>query len=98
MTWEKIEGSELIKLETEGDSISGKLTHIRENQGEFGTTIIAIETSDGEKAMWCTTVLADRLSRVPLGAMVKIVYLGKKMGDSGREYKDYDVFIDKSNK
>jgi hypothetical protein len=41
------------------------------------------------------TVLSSALKDIPVGTQVKVVYLGKVRGQSGVEYKNFDVFVDR---
>ena len=64
-------------------------------EGEYGE-LGQVETASGELiAFPLLTILQRRLKDVEEGIKVKIIYLGKKLSNkSGREYKDYDTFID----
>ena len=97
--WKKIEsgrgGSEsefkFMKWVTEGDSTEGVWKGTM--QGKYGLLgLVEQEESLEMVAFPLHTVLENKLKDVADGTLLRIEYLGKVTGKSGREYKDFDVF------
>ena len=96
MNWKKVEpsNSDVWKPENQGDTIQGKYKTVKQEVGQNESNLYLLETEEGEYGVWGSAVIDSRMSEVPLGSMVKIVYKGKATGEkSGREYKDFDIFI-----
>lgn len=80
------------KHEKAGDAIEGTLIDRQEDVGEYGSTLYTVKNLDGDSGVWANSVLDDKLRKVPLGAEVRIEFLGLMKNASGsREYKNYKV-------
>ncbi len=99
MTWKKIAKASEMHQFTEGEALEGKYVSKEGNQGQKkNSNIHTLQTENGEVKFWGSIVLDDKLSQVEtehgFGTRVQIVYMGKVKGNSGTEYKDFDVFVD----
>ena len=97
--WKRIEsrqgGSEsefkFMKWVNEGDS--AERTWKGTMQGKYGLLGLVEQEDNLEMVAFpLHTVLENKLKDVAEGTPVRIEYLGKVTGKSGREYKDFDVF------
>ena len=61
------------------------------NVGPNKNNMYFIETEGGLLSIWGTALLNDRFSKIPQGSEVKLTYLGKTQGESGREYHNFKV-------
>jgi spore coat protein U-like protein len=61
------------------------------NVGPNNSAQYVIDTTDGEVAVWGSTVLDNKFESVPVGSEVRVEYLGMAKGKTGKEYKDYKV-------
>jgi hypothetical protein len=102
MEWKKIEGGAQTDRMWNGkdsslsvnDTIEGKYIDKADNVGDNNSNIYVIEESNATKTgVWGTNVLDRKMDRLKVGDTVKIVYLGKKPGKSGRTYHDFDVYV-----
>ena len=89
--------SEVIRFEEKGDEFIGKyigfVEYEREGEKNIFYKFQDINGDDEEFIMFPTSVLKTKMSRVPLDAIVKIIYLGKVKSNKSRyEYKDFQVF------
>jgi len=77
-----------------GDDIEGVLENRRENVGENDANVYEIRMEDENLvSIFGNTVLNDKMSKVMVGYLVKIKYLGeKKSKTGGKTYKDFQVF------
>jgi len=74
-----------------GTKIQGIYEEKRENIGENTATMYIINTQDnGLLAIWDTTVLHDKLRKVPVGSEVLIEMIGRQKPKGGG--KDYLLF------
>lgn len=92
MAWKQVNadesnGDSFFKWTTAGQSLEGKWEGLSE--GKFGD----MGSINGTKFPM-HTVLSKSLEKLEEGVNLKIVYLGKKTGKSGREYKNFDIFIE----
>jgi hypothetical protein len=79
----------------EKDSVEGRYVELRSEIGDNKSNIHVFEGDDGKTiGVWGSYVLDGKMSRVAIGKMCKIVFLGRKESkNKGRNpYKDYDVF------
>ncbi|MBU4348643.1 hypothetical protein KJ671_04050 [Patescibacteria group bacterium] len=92
MTWTKIERTAHdFKAEKE---LVGVLKEKVESQFEGFDFIL--EAKGKEVLVFGKTALQSKLSGVAIGTKIKIVYLGEKKSEkTGRNYEDYEVFVDK---
>ncbi len=94
--WKKVRG-DIVRFETVGDSIEGELVNVRDGNyfrpDGSKSKIYDIMTPEGTKTVWGSPVLERQMAAVKLGSKVKIVYKGRIKTKSGREAKDFDVFV-----
>jgi len=93
--WKPVQG-EVFKFETEGSSIEGTLSQVRDGQymrttGEK-SKVYDIKTPEGIKSIFGTMILERQMESVNEGDRVKIVYKGEVDTKSGRKAKNYEVF------
>ncbi len=95
MAWERVGGESgsaaYQKWTQKGQSVEGVYKGTRD--GKYGPNVL-IETPNGLVSCNSTRLLMDRLNGVRPGDLVKIEYLGKVMGKNGREFMNFDVFMD----
>jgi len=79
-----------------GDNIEGTLICIEEDVGINKAMLYSLETSEGVKKVWGSTILDNLMSLVKLNNKVRITYkgLGVKKG-SNNAPKIFEVEIDK---
>lgn len=92
--------SEVVKFVEDGDVFIGIFRGIVEYKNERGEgkfyKFEDPEDEDKEYVIFPTAVLETKFKKVPLDALVKVVYKGmKKSEKSIYSYKDYDVFTSK---
>jgi len=109
MEFEKIEveeveykESEVIKFEEAGQEFIGKYLGFIEFENDNGKGLFyKFEDVDDDQLEYIVfgglTVLDDRMKKVPIDGVAKIVYKGKKQSskNKSRFFKDFDVFIAK---
>ncbi len=90
MRWRKLSSRGVYKWMEAGQSLEGHWLGSRE--GNFGL-LGSIETNEGTKITFpLLAVLADRLKDVEEGNLIRVVYLGLAVTQTGRQYKNFDVF------
>ena len=92
--------SERIVFEEPGKEFIGKYVGFFEFEGSYGPGVghkfVDVDDDELEYVIFQDAVIKTKMSRVPLDAIVKIVYMGKKKSEkTGRMYKDYKFFIAK---
>lgn len=79
----------------EGEPLEGTLTLKESGKGQDGNSnVYTVKTAAGDVKFWGCAVLDSQLGTVDEGNRVRITYLGKAKGKSGREYKDFQVEIE----
>ena len=87
---EKVERGGIYKWTDAGQSLEGRWLGSR--QGNFGL-LGSIDTAEGAKVTFpLTAILADRLKDVEEGNLIRVVYLGLAVTQTGRQFKNFDVF------
>ena len=81
-----------FKFEKEGDEIAGIIKYIGKSK-KYDTPLLHIESKDGLRTVFCSTVLAGYVDSFEVGDIVKIVYTGDFKTESGRHAKNYEVFM-----
>lgn len=94
--WEKIT-TDVWKPEEEGDSIQGVLVDKR-TTGDFDSESYSIETKEGFKLVWGTTILQNRMKLINVGDIIKIIYKGTETNKRGQPLKIYEVLRKKNQK
>ena len=97
MVKEEIMSGDVFKFVNEGDSIEGTLTAKREstlvkNDGTKGKAY-DIDTADGKKTIFGTTILDRKLAEVKEGTYVTVEYVGTIPTKRGIPAKDFKVFV-----
>lgn len=82
---------EFVKFEEENQSVAGKYLSMSQEVGENNANVYNIETEDGIKSIWGTTVLDQKMSLLKIGDDIKIIYLGKVKPEKGKTYHDYKI-------
>lgn len=94
--WEEVveTQADVFAFEKEGDSLVGVLSEVQEDVGENNSMLYKLEKKDGSLvAVWGSTVLDGKMSKIEIGQEIKIVYKGKiEVQNSKRSYRSYDVF------
>lgn len=74
------------------DTIEGLYTSRRDNVGKNDATIYEVKVGDELYAFWDTTVLADKMSQVPLNSEINVKMTGMvKSKSTGKEYAAFEV-------
>ena len=97
--WEEVGAGESLLWNFEEKSVLiGAYQGKKENVGVNNSAIHSVKTDDGEVvSFWGSTLLDDRLSRVPVGVRVKIEYLGEAVSEkTKRKYKNFKVYMAKT--
>lgn len=79
------------KFENDGDSVAGVYISKEENVGENDSNVYNLNTVDGIKSVWGSTVLDSKMKLASFGEDIRIVFVGKVKPDKGREYKDFKL-------
>ncbi|MDI6820953.1 MAG: hypothetical protein QMD65_02115 [Patescibacteria group bacterium] len=85
--------------EKTNDYIEGRYIEKNENIGQNKSNMYVLEAGNEKVGVWGSTVIDSQMSRVAIGKMVKIIYLGQEKSDkTGRIYKNFEVWegIDKA--
>lgn len=89
---ETVVSGELTKFETPNTVVYGILKNYKVQKTPKGEGhVYEVETKNGIAAFFAPTLLQDKLKEIEIGRMVKITYLGMKKGNSGNEYKTFEV-------
>lgn len=99
--WEKVEGG--LKTDRNwpakgqelkvGDSIEGRYVEKSENVGPNSANVYILESGIELIGVWGGTVIDSRMDKVAVGKMVKIQYKGLEKGKSGKQYKNYEIYV-----
>ncbi len=84
-----------------GDNVVGIYKGTQNIQRPDGRedVLFVLEGKDGLIGVNTSPVLATKMSQVPEGATIKVVYEGKeKSAKTGREYNNFSVWIDEDEK
>lgn len=95
--WKTMAGGETYPTwePKEEESIEGILREKRTMIGPNDSNLYVVEDTKGKKtAVWGSAVLDSRLGKLPVGAMVKVTFLGLAKGKKGTSYKNYEVQFD----
>lgn len=78
-----------------GAVVEGIYEDKRENIGENDSTMYMIRSADGELySVWTTTILKDKMEKIPMGSEVRIECLGEqKAKTGGRVYTNFKVMF-----
>jgi len=87
----EVKTNEVFTFVNAGDQIMGAL--VNKSPGAYDNFVYDIEVSPGvAKTVFGITVLDQKLKKVEVGQVVRITYLGEKIGtESKRKYKDFKV-------
>ena len=80
--------------EKENDEMEGVYVDMKSNIGTNHSNLYTFQIKDGSfVSLWGSYVIDDNFKKIPLGAQVKIVYLGKQKTAKGdREFKNFDIY------
>lgn len=73
-----------------GDQISGVLLK-KEDGGQGISAKYYIDTAEGEKLVWGSTILDDLMRFIESGTLVRITFLGKEKTPKGRDVNQWKV-------
>lgn len=82
--------------EKPGDMITGKLLSSQEEKSKFGPQrVLMLDTKDGKKRVYCSTVLASEFERAApkVGQTLLILFKGLAGGKRGRPAKIFGLSI-----
>ena len=88
--WESVE-PELWKPEEEGDQVEGVLLNKEEGVGVNESKLYQLETKDGIKNVWGSTVLDNRMKLVNVGDYIKIRFDGFVKNKKGQDTKIFGI-------
>ena len=89
--WVKIDDFlPIINLEKEKE-FQGILEEINV-RGKNNSNLYTIRNGVDKRCFWGSFQLDQRLSKIPIGYEIKIIYKGKIKTTGGKEVKDFDVF------
>jgi len=95
MTYEEINPGEW-KYDKDGDFIEGFLVSKKSNVGPNNANLYGLQTVEGIKNVWGSTILDSRMDFVEIGVKMKITYKGVGEAKSGHNPpKIFKVEVDK---
>lgn len=96
---QKLESATIVKFEEKGQSLTGTFVNEEESTEYPGSFLVTVKNQDGiNQGAFVSTIVTDLLKQhnVLVGELISIAYKGKqKTKDGKREYKAYDVFVDR---
>lgn len=87
---DKVKAS-FVKFDKEGVEVIGILESI--DQGTFGNQFKITQQNGVQVIVGSYSALASKIKNSDVGKAIKIVYLGEERGESGRNYKNFDVYL-----
>lgn len=99
MTWKQVgltsneQSADIIWQPDEGGVLEGVYIGKKEKTGNMQSPMFTFQTDVGVTGVWSSMVLETKLNDVAKDAKVKITYLGRVTGKTGRQYKDFGVEI-----
>lgn len=92
--WSKVDTNQPMHDFLVNPSAQGTLVEVKRDIGPNLAKIYVLKQEDGtEIGVWGGTIIDDKMSRIPVGNMVKIDFLGvDKTKDGKRTFKNFDVF------
>ena len=80
-------------------TLEGILVNKQENVGPNNSKLFTIEKSKSHEkvSVWGSAVL-DKLFTLPVGSLIRIEYLGKAKGKTGKEFKNYKIQVDEDTR
>lgn len=88
--WEDVE-PEVWKPENEGDEIEGVLINKETEVGVNESNLYQLETKEGIKSVWGSTVLDQRMKLVNIGDHLKIIYKGMTLNQRKQNTKIFKI-------
>jgi len=83
-------------FENVGDFIEGVLVRKQDNIGINKSMLYSIETSEGLKNVWGSTILDNRMALVTVGEKIRVTYKGLAEAKAGKNpAKIFKVEVDK---
>jgi len=80
----------IINLEKERE-FQGILEEVNV-KGKANSNLYTIRNGVDKRCLWGSFQLDQKLSKIPIGSEIKIVYKGKIETKEGKHVKDFDVF------
>jgi len=92
VAWKEVEQSETYDFEQ--GPLVGAFTGVETNVGPNESNLYSFELEDGRNvSVWGSTVLDSRMSKIQVGSVVKIEFLGEKENPkTNRTYKEFKVY------
>ena len=77
--WVEVSAGDVHDFESDGDELIGIYTESKtvEITGQGESQMYTIDTDDGIKKFWGSTILDQALARIKEGAMIRIKFLGR---------------------
>lgn len=74
--------------------LEGIFVDKKSNIGANQSNLYTVQKEDGSfVSFWGSAVIDSNFDKIPLGAQIKIVYLGKQKNTKGdREFKNFDIY------
>jgi hypothetical protein len=95
--WTEIKTGEIFKFVKPGDQLVGVLIGVR--AGQFNNKAYDLEYKEKLYTLFGNTVLDDKMQKVSIGDIVRITFIGNKIGkESKRQYNDFKVEVAKNTK
>ena len=90
---------EVLKWETPGQTAEGIYADMQVREfSDRSAKLYTLNVDSGRTVrFWGSTILDQRLDRVPIGTWVQITYKGQA-GQGNRRYKDFEVNVAESTK
>lgn len=78
-----------------GDQIVGEYLGTQHDVGPNKSQMHNLRTTDGDRAVWGSTVLDSRFEQVKVGDIVRVTFTGlsTKLGKYGKPFKEYKVEV-----
>lgn len=92
--WKKVEMSPTWDFESKKELI-GVYISKEENVGRNQSNLYNFKVSDGSiVSVWGSALLDSRFKNIPVGAEVKVAYLGKEKSErTGRQFNNFEIYF-----
>ena len=95
MTYQEVNPS-FWKYEKDGDFVEGILVRVQHDVGVNESNLYTVETSEGMKSVWGSTILDEKMALVHEGDKVKLTFKGLTEASKGKKpAKIFKVEVDK---
>ena len=83
---------EIFEFKNKGDSIEGIYDKKLENVGKNKANMYLLDTKEGKRSVWGSTVLNNKMDDAKIGEKITITYLGETEG--ANTYHNFKVEVD----